>query len=544
MLHIFRSKRLASRLGLTVASCLSLVMTGPSAAEPAYTQPSVGINLIHPADWNTELPFVNVFHMSRPWISQRDGAGWGQGPALVLDEHGYPTQIEPGAFVETPLCLTDGHYPKGQYTVFYEGQGELAFKQAKVVSEEPGKIVIACDPDRYDSFWLQVRQTDPEDHLRNIRVVMPGFADHYAEQVFTPHLLDLWRGMSVIRYMDWMQTNGSQIKTWDDRPKVGDATWSKKGVPLEIMIELSNRLQIDPWFCMPHEADDDYVRQFAEMVNERLDPELRAYVEYSNEVWNGQFSQNRYAAQRGIDLGLADKPWVGAWHYTARRSVEIFKIWEEAFGDTTRFIRVLPSQAANPYVAKQVLKFEDAYRHADVLAIAPYMSFNVKDDDKTLKTADVVSWSVEQALDYMESVVLPDTYTEFTENKAVAEEHGLALVSYEAGQHMVGVGNATKNEALTKLLNEVNRHPRIGDIYMQYLNKWADSGGGVMAMWNSVGTYSRWGSWGLLEIYDQAPTTAPKYMAVKQWASSNGQDVVLPGQASLDREPVLAVEPE
>ncbi len=37
----------------------------------------VGMNLAGPADWNTELPFVDVFRMSRPWISQRAGEGWG-----------------------------------------------------------------------------------------------------------------------------------------------------------------------------------------------------------------------------------------------------------------------------------------------------------------------------------------------------------------------------------------------------------------------------------------------------------------------------------
>ena len=43
------------------------------------------------ADWNTELPFVDVFRMSRPWISQKQGARFGE--EISLDRRqplGYP----------------------------------------------------------------------------------------------------------------------------------------------------------------------------------------------------------------------------------------------------------------------------------------------------------------------------------------------------------------------------------------------------------------------------------------------------------------------
>ena len=58
---------------------------------------------------------------------------------------------------------------------------------------------------------------------------------------------------------------------------------------------------------------------------------MQVYVEYSNEVWNSQFTQYHYAGQKGIELGLTspDTPWEGAWHYTAYRSTEIFAIFEQ-----------------------------------------------------------------------------------------------------------------------------------------------------------------------------------------------------------------------
>ena len=103
-----------------------------TAAEPAAealpAKPRLGMNLNGPADWNSELPFVDVFRLSRPWISQKEGATWGKGPELELDAHGWVKRLEPDCWAETPLCtISGGHYPGGKYTVLYDGRGELDF---------------------------------------------------------------------------------------------------------------------------------------------------------------------------------------------------------------------------------------------------------------------------------------------------------------------------------------------------------------------------------------------------------------------------------
>src|SRR5206468_646001 len=147
--------------------------------------------------------------------------------------------------------------------------------------------------------------------------------------------------------------------------------------------------------------DDEYVRNFAVLVRDRLDPKRTPYLQYSNEVWNSQFKQHRYAAEQGKKLGFAEKPWEAAWRYTAHRSVEIFRIWEEVFGGHKRLVRVLASQAANPYVSKQILSWKDAHKHADVLAIAPYLSLNVSPKGKP-SAEDVTGWAVDQVLDHFE----------------------------------------------------------------------------------------------------------------------------------------------
>ena len=492
-------------------------------------KPRLGINLAGPADWNTELPFVDVFRMSRPWISQEKGKGWGQGPPLELDRYGWVTRLSPNCYAETLMCTIEGgHYPSGRYTVFYEGKGKITFGgAARVVEERPGKIIIEVDASK-GAIFLQLRETDPQDYVRNIRVIMPGFEQNFMQDPFHPKFIERWKGVACFRFMDWMETNGSRIRRWEDRPTLDHATFSERGVALEWMIELCNRQKADAWFCMPHEADDEFVRQFARLVRDRMDPQLKVYVEYSNEVWNGIFPQHRWAGEQGQKLGFGEKPWEAAWRYTAFRSVQIFRIWEEEFGGLERLVRVLPSQAANPYVSEQILSFRDAYQHADVLAIAPYISMNIRAKGEKLSAEVVANWTVEQVLDHVEQQALPQAIRWIERQKEVADRYGLKLVAYEAGQHLVGVGEAVNNERLTRLLIAANRHPRMGEIYQKYFEAWERLGGDLLCHFSSVGRWSKWGSWGLLEYYDEDPRQSPKFLATLRWAKKLGQNVFLP----------------
>jgi hypothetical protein len=523
----FRYVRLLSA-GLLVFTFNGAADAQESAkAAPSASKPRLGINLSGPADWNTELPFVDVFRFSRPWISQQEGAAWGKGPALALDAKGWIMRLAPGCWAETPLCTIEGgHYPSGDYTVLYDGDGALEFMNAEIVSQKPGRTVIRPNPQR-GGFFLRIRHTNPADYVRNIRVLMPGTEKTTQTNPFRAGFLETWRGMASLRFMDWMQTNNSSISRWSERPKRDDATWAVKGIPVEVTVDLANRLKADPWFCMPHKADDDYVRNFARLVKQRLDPSLKVTVEYSNEVWNGMFEQSRYAGEEGKRLGFAEKPWEAAWKYTSYRSVQIFKIWEAEFGGRGRLVRVLPSQSANAYVSEQIVGFRDAYKSAGALAIAPYLSCNVAPNGKP-SLAEAESWSVDQALDYLEKTALPETERWLADQKKVADRYGLKLVSYEGGQHMVGVMGGENSEKLTKTLHAANAHPRMGEIYRKYFDAWTAAGGDLFCYFSSVSQWSKWGSWGMMQFYDDNPASSPKYMAAMRWAKQRGQSVVAP----------------
>ncbi len=51
----------------------------------------------------------------------------------------------------------------------------------------------------------------------------------------------------------------------------------------------------DPWFSMPYNANETYVRYFAQLVRDTLRPDVTVYVEYSNEVWHTGFLSGQYA---------------------------------------------------------------------------------------------------------------------------------------------------------------------------------------------------------------------------------------------------------
>jgi hypothetical protein len=503
---------------LAILSC-AVIQTG-SCSEPSPARSRLGINLAGLTDWGTEHPFVDVFRLSRKWISQRQGEGWGRGPELTRDKHGWITRLEDNCFAETPL-LTHGHAPTGTYVCLYEGEGELDFKNnAKVVSRQPGRIEVEIDGAKGGVF-LSLRKTNPANYVRNIRVIMPGFEKTWREQAFHPAFLKRWSAFNTYRFMDWQETNNSEQEDWGRRPLPEDCNWTERGAPVEIMVELCNRQRVNPWFCLPHRANDESVRQFARLVKSRLDPVLKVHVEYSNEVWNGMFGQNKYAQEQGKlrKLGEPARPWEGAGMFHAERSTEIFRIWEQEFGSHERLVRVVAWQAGGDWwTDKILLPHKDTAQHCDALAIAPYISMIMSPRGKP--SSDTVSqWSLHQVLDYAETNALPECLRWMRAQKQVADKYKLKLMAYEAGQHLVGAGGGENNDQLTKLFIEANRHPRMGKLYEAYLDGWRSAGGDLCCIFSSTATPSKWGSWGLLE--HALEERNPKYNAVLGWNARN-----------------------
>ena len=350
----------------------SIELSGPALDDPgtpdAKSNSPIGTNLAAVHYYSHQIPLVDAFKMSAEWVSG-SGSTWNDGRSIDVNQDGWIRSLLPDQVVRT-LMFVAHHYPAGQYVVLYDGVGTLRFRYDAVLdnlASIPGRAVLNVDTPTKKGIMLEILDTDPADPIRNIRVIRPGgscqedvrkycetdsecggdrcvsFEESYQKRPFHPSFLKSLENYSMLRFMDWMRTNGSQQQVWSERPKVTDARYStNKGMPLELMIDLCNTLGVDPWFTLPHLADNDYIYNFALAVAARIHLNLKVYVEHSNEVWNGIFAQAKYARQRGVELGLSTNDRDAGLKYHSRRSVEIFRIFEKAFSSRPeQLVRVM-----------------------------------------------------------------------------------------------------------------------------------------------------------------------------------------------------------
>ncbi|MGB3616070.1 MAG: hypothetical protein WBA10_19920 [Elainellaceae cyanobacterium] len=529
------------------------VQTGQSAVQPSDSPASrsvFGTNLAGIADWSSQMPFVDAFKSSREWITQCDDSEpdcreeWStkEEDQLDLDEYGWvrslpePTDALEYTRVGTLLFRGVDDYPGGEYIVLYDGQGTLRYDfdaELQETASSPGRDVINVTPSG-EGIFIQITATDPENYIRNIHVVPAEYEDSFEQQPFNPVFIEKTQPFSVLRFMDWMRTNDSEQQEWADRPQLDDANYVPHGVPVELIVDFANRLGQAPWFTMPHQATDAYVREFAQIVKQQLDPELDIYVELSNEVWNGQFDQNDYAVEQGrqLNVGKGDPEKGHMWY--GKRTAEVLQIWDEVFAeDSDRLIGILGAQAANSWTAEKSLEYlrsaglSNADAGIDAIAIAPYFGLPLSDDSVQ---QDLERWAQDG-----EETALTQLFTELTEGGALSEGHpggalqrtfdrvadyielaqaeGLALVAYEGGQHLAPLHNGMENNrAIVDLFIAANRDPRMGEVYRLYLDRWREEVGSLFVHFSDISAPGKWGSWGALEnVYQES---SPKYDAL------------------------------
>ncbi len=480
------------------------------AADEFPNRPTIGMNLNGMADWSPEQPLVDVFKLSRDWFPASGKFD------VKTSSDGYPILADGQAVATLMLREFGPHYPAGKYVVTYQGRGDVQLKKyavKKAISELPGRIEVDVQP-ADGGLQLEILKSDPSDPVRDIHVWMPG--TEAAKSKFEPQFIETLRPFGAVRFMDWQRTNDSPVVKWSDRAKPGDARYSTAaGAPIELMIDAANTLQADPWFCLPHLCDDEFVRQFAKLVREKLDPKLRVYIEYSNEVWNFGFKQAHFAATRGKELKLSDNAYQAQLRFYSQRSVEIFKLWEQEFGGRRRLVRVMGSHSVNTWASEQVLAWRDANQQCDALAIAPYFGHQFG-DPKHLENS--LKISVDQLLDQLAQEVNGPNREVVRKQAELAKKHKLQLVAYEGGQHLVGHGGAEGNDELTKLLIAANRSPRMYDIYLAHLKHWQADGGGLFMVFSNVAKPSKWGSWGTREYTNQPLSEAHKFRAIVDFA--------------------------
>lgn len=517
--------------------------TRASQSPPLAQTKLLGTNLMGVADWSTQLPFIDGFKSSRRWLTQCLPSDPGcQHPwnteefdQLDLDANGWVKSLPKGkdksvyTRVATLLFNNVIHYPAGKYLVLYDGEGKLEYQWDATLDRQasrPGRDVIQVKPSA-QGIYVILTQTDPKhngNYLRNIRVIPAQYEKNHHKLIFNPLFLDKIRPFNALRFMDWMATNNSVQAHWRDRPHPESATY-RGGVPIEVMVQLANRLQVDAWFNIPHRADDQYVAEFARLVRKNLNPKLKVYLEYSNEVWNPQFTQFAWVRDNGA-IAHQTTPFQSY----GVRSAQICDRWKSVFQDQPQRVQcVMATQTANPWVAKQVLTCPDwqqapCVKHGiDALAITGYFSGDL---GKARSQMTLHQWLTQTnafslAIQQLQNGKLlggddslQATLEKFKDYTAIAQQYALKLVVYEGGSHVVGSQGVEQDTQLTDFFIQLHRQPEFYALYQQLLQGWHDPNGQRTLFMNfsDIGRPSKWGSWGVLESLDQK--TTPRYQAL------------------------------
>ncbi|MCK5895950.1 MAG: hypothetical protein KAG20_04035 [Cocleimonas sp.] len=517
-----------------------------SAVPPSNLVSPLGINTNEAMEIDASVPFVDLFRMSLPFQEARP---WLTKGKVEYDAFGWPKNLNGGeAGTRFVANMPQQSIPVGAYTVLYKGKGKIRYGgNARLIRHYPGKDIIVLRGRKGKiTGTLIITESDPEDYIRDIQVIMPGgicknnpfhhvrnprkctpnnpflaYVAHAKEIVFNPDYLMFMKKFRVVRLMNMAGITRNNLASWDRRPKVEQSTWGgkegRRGIPLEIMVKLANILGVDPWFNLPHRANNEFVREYARYVSQHLDTKLKAYIEYTNEAWNGIFSQTHHIQRMGAQLGLDKNKAYAGYKFYSKRSVEIFKIWEQEFNGVTRIVRVMGGMATNVPLTHMLLGYESAYKHVDSLAIAPYFH--------ATQTAQKKIDSVDSVFELLRSpqnkYSVPNTINIIRQQAKTAARYGVELVAYEGGQHLVAYRTHGMKEGPNAFLIQANKDNRMSKLYYEFLEGWKSAGGKLFVAFSAPRAYNWIGSWGIKEFITQDAKVAPKYRGLMYFQAKN-----------------------
>ncbi|MFH2143764.1 MAG: T9SS type A sorting domain-containing protein [Bacteroidota bacterium] len=515
-----------------------------------YSQGQVrkaGMNLDAINDWTPQLMFVDLMKTSRMWVT-RDSANpnqWNSGQALYLrNEDGYPVKIPYVSttvpqVVHTLLRKDETTYPAGLYTLCFKGTGKIQLKgdAIGIFNISDSLYQVSVNTATMTGIDLTILESDSINPVRDIRFIMPGFD---TTDIFHPKFIENLNGFELIRFMIPLRINqADNIVDWNNRTTVNHFTQTQySGVSYEYICMLCNQLSTNLWINVPHKADDNYITQLAAFLLNNLDSNLNIYLEYSNEVWNSDFSQNQYCRDMGLSLGLSSNGPQAQRRFQAKRSVEVFKIFEQVFGGSSRFIKVIAGQRASILTGQELLAALFDYQNInpdsvqiDAYSVGGYVGGSLGNIFGPVSG----STTINEVLDSLENQIYNIFVPDITANQSLAASYNLPLFAYEGGQSLRATNPTYQQDTiLTNILTNANRDTRMEDVYCQLFDAWFNIVGdsGIFNVFSYVNKYGPTGSWGILESVFQDTSTTPKYKAINRCilnqiiTSDNNLDVI------------------
>ncbi|REE57433.1 S-layer family protein [Paenibacillus taihuensis] len=504
--------------------------------------------------------FADAAKTLRQWVKADGSAG------VKVDENGWPLEDAASViFDQRPVAawLNDIDDPFKRFPDI-SGTYKLSFAGQAVIGNMDPSSPFTVTNQRYDKktntttadvnlpkgsglLFMSFKQTSGG--VQNLKLMRPGY-EAGGKETFTREFLRALQPFGTLRFMDWLSTNNNNgaypaLTEWKDRKLTTDATQLEQdgtqGVAWEYVIELANETKKDIWINIPVAASDDYIKQLAKLLKEKLDPSVHIYVEYSNEVWNDLFTQQAYnkaaaiaeGSQPGSDLNKytmksyfddpndADyTPEKRSWtrHRIAQRLIEIGRQFQSEFGEdalNTRVRPVLSWFAIIPDQYEDMLNwvskvYGDPKQYFYAIASAPYFNSNAAGE----------AASATEVLTAMQADSANASKPDGNKVKLIslADQYGLKSFTYEGGPDSGGGSTVNVDNRIA-----AHRSERMGDLVKYDVgNNFLAQDGDMFMYFTLSSGYNRYGMWGATEdIFDGLNT--PKYEALTSLLGTDEQ---------------------
>ena len=530
---------------------LALASVFPSTSFPATgrTFPDkIGVELDGIGSGGRAKVFIDLAKTMRPWSVDTTQA--------AADAHGWPTtdantvlfDIRPAFTWRPPVDDPEKFQPdwSGTYKSSFQGQADLELGEDPTLQiankqYDPATNLTTFDlvvPKGVGLVVLKIRNSKRTadspagSGITNLQVMRPGY-ELSEKRLFLPEFVNSLKPFAALRFMDWLETNhnfgfygdpGHHVLNWADRHVPEDATQcnfkTKVGCCWEYVAELATVTGKDVWINIPVPASDDYVKNLAVLLKEKLPAKCNIYIEHSNEVWNFGFPQyvyNKLAAVDEVKQGNStlnkdgekkEEVWVHRRH--AKRLIEIGNIFRDVFGKDAG-TRIRPVYASwqisvKPHYA-DVLEwvhktYGDPKRFFYALAGAAYYGVG---KDSTGKAP------VNATPQELVKIMREDSDRHHATRQPLQElanKYQLKHFQYEIGPD---VGGGKTENVGNRILS--NRLPEMKELLIHDArDNWFAHGGDLYMYFSHCSAYSRYGAWGLSE--DISNLNTPKWQAI------------------------------
>jgi hypothetical protein len=527
-----------------------LILISVALSLPANSQQRrVGTNLPELSCYSTAHVFGNAMKQSCGWfIRPTDLSEWnvqevnGVPMQMPVDENGYPLEAPFDFNGEDyyPHCLmlydqpAPWYYPSGDYTLILEGTGvvELEHDVAQTTYTAPGTYTINIpNPSEY-GIHLTILSSDVNDPISDIGFYFPDHEPSVASHPFNDRFLEITEGWEVLRFIKATQTEENPIVNWGDRTTIDRHTYNIDepgsilyGMPWELVIELCNLQGVDPWICLPYQANDQYIDSLAALFYNGLHPDLKVYIEYSNETWNWNYwMTNDYVNNQGVAAGYSTSLGEAGIMFSTIRLLEMIETFQQVYGseydDRVRSVAATqgwswPIDVVYQTLTSNQLNPNGTMPHA--IACAPYFCGELMSFVDSSMYCNLTEAQIFDSLYHGINMIIQESFVPFRE---YADSLNVDFYTYESGYHIaeLNFGQFT-DSCLIELFNAVNRDPEMENVYCTYMDSMFMNYDLDMDV--SFVLAKKYGGehFGILESQYQDVNTSPKWRAFDECSS-------------------------